>query len=117
MWGKRGKYGNKKTMVNGHKFDSILESEVYIYLLADKTEVLDFQPKVHMSEAGILYKPDFRCRKNGKVFYVEAKGFETAVWKLKKRLWMSYGPSDLHVYKSNGKGIYLSDTLVPNSTY
>lgn len=62
--------------------------------------IQDYQPKVYMTDARILYKPDFKCfdSKEGISFYVEAKGFETAVWKIKKRLWREYGPARLEIY-------------------
>lgn len=103
------KYLNKKCVIDGHKFDSLFEGQIYRHLLTLKCQILEFQPKIHMTEAAILYKPDFKCKDTvtGEIYYVEAKGFETAMWKLKKRLWKSYGPTVLWIYKKvNGRLSY-----------
>jgi hypothetical protein len=105
VWARKAKYGNKKLERQGKKFDSILEWDVYsilkVMLAANEIDILDCQPKVYLSDAHILYKPDFLARefKTGKWFYIEAKGVETSVWKIKKSLWKYYGPGDLHIYK------------------
>jgi hypothetical protein len=48
-----------------------------------------------------------------KEVWVEFKGFETAVWKIKKRLWKHYGPGILRVYKGNEKTIALVEEVIP----
>lgn len=37
------------------------------------------------------------CDNNGTVYAYERKGYETSVWKRKKKLWRKYGPFDLRV--------------------
>ena len=106
------KYGNRKVIHNGIKFDSKLEFELYLAfkLLEPTVKIVELQPKVYLTDARILYKPDFLCEKDGQKFYVEAKGFETAVWKIKKRLWKFYGPARLDVFK---QGCKLSEVIYP----
>ena len=66
-------------------------------------EVLQCQAQVKLTLAEIIYKPDFKCcdKRTGEVFYVEAKGFETPEWRIKRRLWMYYGPGRLEIYKGS----------------
>jgi len=65
------------------------------------------QERIYLTNAKILYKPDFSIMVLGgshpeKVF-LECKGFETAVWRLKARLWQAYRPDDcLMAYKMVG---------------
>jgi predicted nuclease of restriction endonuclease-like RecB superfamily len=55
------------------------------------------QPKIYLSGAKILYKPDFLIEENGKLIYVDVKGFTTPIFAIKKRLWKFYGPSILRI--------------------
>lgn len=110
------KFSNKKTVIDGIKFDSLLESSVYLMYKA----ILDckgireiiFQPKVYLTAAKILYKPDFKIIKNdGSYYYAEAKGAVTAVFAIKKRLWQHYGDGDLLIYKGSAKKFHLVETV------
>ena len=90
-WNRRGKYNNVKTEVDGHKFDSKAEARRYaeLKLLADADEILGFglQPSFVLP-GGIRYMPDFIvCGKDGKVWVEDVKGFETQVFRQKKKLW------------------------------
>jgi len=49
---------------------------------------------------------------NAKI-WIEFKGFETPLWRLKRRLWMFYGPGPLHVYKMGRGRIYLDEIITP----
>ena len=102
------KYHNVKITRYGIKFDSLLELSVYEILRNQEIQglirVVGVHPSVKITDAGILCKPDFECMHNkgftrGELFYVEAKGMETATWRLKRRLWMCYGPAPIHIYK------------------
>lgn len=101
----KSKLGNTRVKLDGHSFASKLEAAVYlqlkISLLAGKIKILAHQPRVHLTEARILYIPDFKCvnLETNEVFFVEAKGFETPDWKIKKRLWEKYGPASLHIWR------------------
>lgn len=120
MWvrRKRGKFGNRKVTVQGLKFDSILEHTVYQMLrlqeMKGEIKILQLQAKVHLTEAAILMIPDFKCqdRQTDEIYYVEAKGFETAVYRLKRKLWLKYGPGRMDVWMGTKKGIYLKESLL-----
>jgi len=113
---KRNKYGAVKTVINGIKFDSKAEAEYYLYLLekidsgAD-LELVELQPKVYLTDAKILMKPDFLIKENGVISYHEVKGFETAVYKIKRRLWKKYGPADLKVIKRERSGFVCKEIV------
>lgn len=88
------KFRSKRCVIDGIKFASMAEGELYCLLKVTHSEIY-CQPKIYLTKAKILYKPDFFCKD---IFY-EMKGFETDAWKLKKRLWEFYGPGPLHIYK------------------
>lgn len=111
---RKSKLGNTRVQLDGYNFASKLEAAVYlqlkISLLAEKIKILAHQPRVHLTEARILYIPDFKCLnlKTNEIFFVEAKGFETPDWKIKRRLWEKYGPATLHIWR----GTYRRPVLV-----
>ena len=94
------KYNNKKTIVDGIKFDSEMESHYYIYLKKLKEEgvVLDFelQPKYILQEGfvkdgkkicAITYKADFKViYTNGTEEVIDVKGRVTAEFKIKRKM-------------------------------
>lgn len=90
----RRKYGNKKTIVNGVKFDSKLEHYCYDYLKLVGAD-FDFQHKITLVEKfrfndkgvrATTLTVDFVVRKNENTYYVDTKGFPTEVSKLKYKL-------------------------------
>lgn len=91
------KYGARKTVVDGIKFDSKAEAEYYCLY---KPLIKEIQPKVYLTDARILYKPDFLMNDGT---YIDVKGMETPVFKLKKRLWKFYGKGTLHIIKKQRK--------------
>jgi len=110
-WG--SKYNNRICYRDGIRFDSALELEVYQII---KEDVLEVHPKLYLTEARILYKPDFKCKSKGfGHYFVEVKGFETATWKLKKRLWRAYGKDELHLYVKEKGRIYLKEIIRPKA--
>lgn len=96
-------------------FASKLEHAVYDILKARENsgeiQGLKCQVQIELTDAKIIYKPDFAYMENGKATYAEAKGFETAVWKIKKRLWGSYGPGILYIYSGNYHSPFIVDTV------
>ena len=94
------KYNNKKTIVDGIKFDSEMESHYYIYLKKLKEEgvVLDFelQPKYILQEdfvkdgkkiQAITYKADFKViYKDGHEEVIDVKGKLTEEFKIKRKM-------------------------------
>ena len=115
MFGK--KYKNKKTSRGGRSFASKGEAGLYDYLFikekAREIFNLKCQVQVYLTEANILYKPDFSYESDGQVIYCEYKGFETAIWRIKRRLWEHYGPGKLEVYKGLGLRMFLVETIIP----
>lgn len=110
----------RKTECDGYLFDSPAEALRYGELkLLEKSglvKILTLQPKVHMTDARILYKPDFLVldKTTGQEVYEEVKGFESAIWRLKRRLWIVYGPGPLRVFKGSAKtGLTLFETINP----
>lgn len=92
------KYKNKKVEVKGIKFDSKLESNIYLKIL-ELAKTHDFsyklQPKYELMPKfrldgecfrAIDYVADFEICINGKVYVLDAKGLKTPVFKLKEKL-------------------------------
>lgn len=106
------KYGSQKTELDGHSFSSKLEASVYGLLKALGYEVLQCQDHVYLTDARILYIPDFKFKDNeGQICWGEAKGFEKPEWRIKRRLWQYYGPGPLHIYKGSHQRPYLDEVL------
>ena len=94
------KYKNKKTIVDGIKFDSEMESHYYIYLkqLKEIGEVVDFvlQPTYLLQEGfslngkrirPITYKADFKViYKDGHEEVIDVKGKLTEEFKIKRKI-------------------------------
>ena len=94
------KYKNKKTMIDGFKFDSEMESHYYLYLkqLKEIGEVVDFvlQPTYLLQEGfnlngkrirPITYKADFKViYKDGHEEEIDVKGKLTEEFKIKRKM-------------------------------
>ena len=94
------KYNNKKTIVDGIKFDSEMESHYYIYVkqLKEMGEVVDFvlQPTYLLQEGfnlngkrirPITYKADFKViYKDGHEEVIDVKGKITEEFKIKRKM-------------------------------
>lgn len=103
---RRHKYGAKKTSLAGRSFPSRLEAQTFQLLdlrqTAGEIKDLKHQDNVYLTEARILYKPDFRwvnCQ-TGETEWGEAKGMPTPVFAIKKRLWKVYGPGKLYIWNT-----------------
>lgn len=98
---KKPKYRNKKTQVDGHVFDSRLESERYIQLrmMQDGGLIreLELQPSFTLlpkykngdgkSIRAMSYVADFKYKlPDGEVVIEDVKGVKTQVYRLKKKL-------------------------------
>ena len=111
-WGSRSKYKAVPTVVDGIRFASIAESEMYKLLKADKeTRHIDCHVPVTLP-GGIRFSVDFiRWYWHGpndslglKAEAVEVKGFSTQDFKTKRRLFDQFHPlSPLQVFRKNGK--------------
>lgn len=97
----RRKYHNKKTVVDGIKFDSKLEAQRYTELrVMQRTGLIkdlalqpeyELQPKFQKNGKTyrkIVYKADFSYirAKDGKTIVEDTKGFKTDVYAIKKKL-------------------------------
>lgn len=95
------KYGNKKVIVDGYKFDSKVEADYYYRLKIEKMKGLIKDFKVHptfvVQESfkfkgkniqQITYTPDFQVIKNdGTIDYIDIKGaIKTAEFRIKEKL-------------------------------
>lgn len=111
------KYRNKKVQHEGHSFASKLEAAVYQVLKlrqkAGEIDIIKHQDYVYLSQARIPYIVDFKIFdwKLGDFSWVEAKGFETPEWRIKKRLWSYYGPGPLEIYRGSEKKPFLDEVL------
>ena len=103
---KRNKYNAKKTEVDGVVFDSKREAARYreLKLLQDSGEIFNLvlQPTYTLQEAfrdnqgkvhrAIKYKADFAYKENGVHIVEDVKGKETAVFKIKAKLFIKRYP-------------------------
>lgn len=115
-WGRSGyrprgatfsKFGNVKTEVDGIKFDSKAEADYYCGLKMIKRvgeiSEIELQPTFTLQEkfvtnsgkkiGALKYKADFKVfYSDGRIEIVDVKGMETAVYKLKRKLFLSAFP-------------------------
>lgn len=98
---KRNKFGNVKTTRNGRKFDSIRESEVardYETLKrAGTIRTIHYQPRIELLPRPnrIVYVADFLITwADGRREYIDVKGVETAVFKIKAKLFRHFYPNE-----------------------
>jgi len=100
-WRKRSKFGNHKVVLDGIKFDSKKEAARYqvlkVWLAAGQISDLEWQVKYKLEVAGkkiCTYIPDFRYfdKKLKCVVCEDVKGVETAVFRLKAKLFRALYP-------------------------
>lgn len=114
---KKNKYGAVKCVHDGIKFDSKVEGDYYLYLKdlekAGLLRVLEIQPKVYLTDAKILYIPDFLIQNSLDIepYYVDVKGVETPVFKLKKKLWKFYEKSELRLVRRKAGKFVISERV------
>lgn len=121
------KYGNVVVSAAGMSFGSKLEAAVYqiLYFRLLAGEIKEIQQQDHLLLCGppghecdhksrIQYIADFKCtRPAGTVFWVEAKGFKTEGWEIKKRLYRHYGPGALEIWGGDWKRPKLTEMIIP----
>jgi hypothetical protein len=110
------KFRAKKTTFENQTFPSRLEANVYAHfkLLEKAGEVsgVERHPTYTLSEAKLRYKCDMKAvDKNGFEFAIEAKGVVTDRWRIIKKLWKTFGPYRLEVWRAKGRGVYLAETI------
>lgn len=92
---KGAKFKAIRTEVDGIKFDSIMESDFYRYLLTlPDSGKIECHPNVILLPT-IKWKLDFLVKGQ----WYDVKGFETPEFKLKAKLWALFGPGDLVIVK------------------
>lgn len=117
---RKHKFGAKRTEHAGISFASKFEAHIYSILKlrekAGEIRILKIQDHVKLTEAEILYIPDFKCEyvSSGEIFWSEAKGFETPEWKIKKKLWLYYGPGKLEIYTGSVK-YFKREEIIPKT--
>lgn len=106
----------------GRSFASKFEAEIFQRLslmeAAGEVKEIRCQDHVFLTEARIEYIPDFRVfdLKLQQLVWHEAKGFETDVFRLKKKLWKFYGPGRLIIYKGNAKSYRIAEVIIPRES-
>lgn len=110
---------NKFRAIRTGNFASKLEAEVFEILKlkeeAGLIKGLKCQVEIRLTDAQIIYKPDFAFIENNIAAYAEAKGFKTPSWNIKKRLWEYYGPGPLYIYEGSHKYPKLTETIIPKN--
>jgi len=99
------KFGNKKIVIDGHKFDSKLESkrwgQLKLLLAAGHITDLELQKRFlllsptryqNRTIRAIHYKADFSYMENGDHVVEDVKGFVTDVFKIKYKLFIAMYP-------------------------
>ena len=99
----RLKYNNKPTVINGIRFASKREANRYIYLkrriVTEEITGLKLQPRFDFPMK-FFYKADFSYMEDGKQVVEDVKGFETAIFKLKKKCFKYFYPKlELRIVK------------------
>ena len=123
MFRRFSKYNAKKVEVDGIKFDSKVEAEYYLHLneQVDKGEIQGFERQVKMTLQdsfylegvkgkirAITYVIDFKItEKDGSITYIDVKGIETDVFKMKRKMFMNrYRTPLVTVKKRKGGWVY-----------
>jgi hypothetical protein len=115
-WPQKSKYGNTRSGSSSSKLEAAVEQILRIQQKAGEIREIQVQASVYLTKARILYKPDFRCvMADGSEIYVEAKGFETPVWRIKLKLYRHYGSAPLHVYKGSYRNPQLDEIVIPKT--
>lgn len=105
----RNKYNNKKVVIDNIKFDSLMESRRYLYLkrLLQAGEITKLEMQKPFSLKGYSgvvvckYKADFTYYDKYSNFVVEdVKGVETAIFKLKSKLFESQFKLKINIIKN-----------------
>ncbi len=118
---KKNKFNASRVDRNGfsHGFASKLECSVYHWLLlreqnGEISKLLQQQTE-RLSAAEISYRADFSYwdNKAKEKVWVEAKGKDGEGWLIKKKLWGTYGPGRLEIFKGNYRSPGVSEVLEP----
>lgn len=99
---KPSKFKNEKVELDGFTFDSVAESQYYLYLKSrlERGEITDLRLQVRFvlvdgfrhegkKESAVHYIADFVYVENGLTVVVDVKGFATPVYRLKRKLFLN----------------------------
>ncbi len=100
----RNKFNAVSVVFNGIRFDSKAEMARYGSLrlleLTNQISDLELQPVFELP-GKVRYRADFKYVENGKTIVEDVKGFETASWKIKKKLFLeTYPDLELRITKA-----------------
>jgi len=112
---KHNKYRNVRTEYRGITFASKAEAQYaeMLDLLTANGEVAWWMPQPRLRlGADTIYQPDFFVVEPTCAYFVDVKGAETAVFRMKKNLWKKYGPCELRVV-SLKNGRWSSVSVIP----
>lgn len=124
----RNKYGARKTVVDGVHFPSKLEAAVWCAILKHPNgfTCVKRYPSVRLP-GNVTWKIDFESfewdlvlsKETGvdvwRSCYHEAKGVETADYKVKLKLYREFGDRPLHIWKGSAKKPFISETVIPKN--
>lgn len=118
-YARESKFKSERIQYQGRSFASKGEAGLFQYLKAleakGELKIVALQPNVTLSPFKIKMIPDFLVRylNSEELVYVEYKGFETDVYKIKREIWKVIGPGKLVVYKGYGSGLTITETIIP----
>jgi hypothetical protein len=104
------KYKAKRTEFGDRSFPSQLQANTFglLRILEAAGEVSDIEHEVEirLEPFGIIMRVDFVIfdRKLNEKVYVESKGFPTADWKVKVKVWSWVGPGLYRIYRDSRGG-------------
>ena len=119
------KYGNEKVTdlcQYGYSHRSKLERAVcnliWFREKAGELKHLQHEDHVLMTLAEIGYIADFRCldQKTGETILIEAKGFQSPTWPIKKRLYKWYGEYKLEIWTGTWRNPVLTEVITPKGS-
>lgn len=114
----KNKYKAKRATVGAIGFHSKAEAGLYVRLSGLQNlgiiKELQTQQQVTLTDAKIIYKPDFTFVhvKTGALIHGEFKGLETPEWRIKKKLYVNYGPAPLIIWKMKGKKLFVDEIIM-----
>jgi hypothetical protein len=105
------KYGAVGTNGYASKAEAAYAAELKLRRMCGQIHDVQRPEPIHLT-AGIKYQPDFSFTEDGRTVFIDVKGVETPVFRLKARLWVVYGPGLLRVVVRNGKGFMIDREIV-----
>ncbi len=100
---RRNKYAAVRSGAYASKAEAAYAGELKLRRHAGQITGLVMQPVVYLTAARIRYVADFLFLEDGQQVWVDVKGMETPVFRLKARLWKHYGPGVLRIVKRQGE--------------